>query len=334
MSGFQKSFAVEIGCRYALVAGQRWPVAISPAPGELLSSWLHRVAHANGIPPRYFGTVIGLPAANWSAKLDRTLTDPILDMLEKQTGVRRDEIGTLSLVSDPLTRLRLPLNPMPRGALRDASQSFWLQFCPACIAEDESPHYRRVWTLATRVSCFRHGCRLRDRCPSCGSCIAPFRQHRLVGQSICSVCDSDLAQPTVQSGHRVMRIERLVEDLLRLHSAGHRAPDGQSILDLLGGCCFPSRGKRARSVQRLPHKDRYRFFQRLAGGVLPRGSRASSRYWTLIATAAKLHMALPDRLSHAAAGESHRAAVSTVPKVNLMDLLSAAAHVYQRREHR
>lgn len=48
--------------RYSVAAGHRWPVEVRPAPGELLSSWLHRVAHANGVPPRYFGAVLGRPA--------------------------------------------------------------------------------------------------------------------------------------------------------------------------------------------------------------------------------------------------------------------------------
>lgn len=30
--------------RYANAVGNCWPVAIMPAPGELLSSWLHRLA--------------------------------------------------------------------------------------------------------------------------------------------------------------------------------------------------------------------------------------------------------------------------------------------------
>ena len=44
--------------RYSVAAGRRWPVDVRPALGELLSSWLLRLAHANGVPPRYFGAVL------------------------------------------------------------------------------------------------------------------------------------------------------------------------------------------------------------------------------------------------------------------------------------
>lgn len=334
MSGLQKTFPVVLGRRYAGVAGEKWPVSVSPQPGELLSSWLHRLAHANGIPPRYFGAAIGLHAVNWSAKLDRTLPTPILDLLEKHTEVLRVDIAALSLVSDPLAQLRLPLRPIPSMELKEASQPFWLQFCPTCLAEDESPQYRREWTLATRVTCFRHGCRLRDRCPNCGSGLAPFRQKRLVGQRICSFCNSDLARPTAKSNPPVLRIERLVADLLRLHSAGHRAPNGRSILDPLAQCRFPSNGLPPRPLQRLPLRERYRLFQRLADGDLPRtyaGSRASSRYWALIATASKSHIALHDKLATVVAGAANQGVVEKVPTIDLMDILKAADRVFDRK---
>lgn len=75
--------------RYESAAGSRWPVSIMPAPGELLSSWLHRLAYAKGIPPHYFRVLLGAPGENWSACLDRALPDRILQFLGEQTAYPR-----------------------------------------------------------------------------------------------------------------------------------------------------------------------------------------------------------------------------------------------------
>lgn len=56
-----------------------------------------------------------------------------------------------------------------------------------------SPHiFRRRWRHSTRISCFIHGCGLRDRCPSCHRGITAFAQPRLVGQHVCTSCAYDL----------------------------------------------------------------------------------------------------------------------------------------------
>jgi hypothetical protein len=79
--------------RYASAAGSRWPMGIMPAPGELLSSWLHRLAYANGVPPRYFGALLGAPGENWSARLDRALPDRILRLLGEHTHIPLEDIA-------------------------------------------------------------------------------------------------------------------------------------------------------------------------------------------------------------------------------------------------
>lgn len=178
--------------RYRVAAGHRWPVDVRPAPGELLSSWLNRLAHANGVPPRYFGGVLGVAGETWSAQLDRHLPDAVRRLLLDHTSICPDEIDGLCLAYSPLSTLRIRLRTQPQHARTSTAQSCWLQFCPSCLREDEVPYFRRSWTLATRVSCFRHGCRLRDRCPSCGQSLAPFRQARLVPQQYCAFCDAPL----------------------------------------------------------------------------------------------------------------------------------------------
>lgn len=166
--------SVTLAHRYASEVGRGWPLHVTPQPGELLSSWLHRMALANGVPPRYFGRVLGLNGAGWSERLDRTLPEHVLNLLADQTGVPADIISGLALGPDPLVRLRLRLKIKSRKGPTSTPQITRLQYCPTCLAEDQTPYFRRGWTLATRVSCFRHGRLLRDRCPHCEVGIAPL----------------------------------------------------------------------------------------------------------------------------------------------------------------
>ena len=44
--------AIEVQPRYRDLLSGHWPVVAGPEPDELLSSWLHRLAFGNGLPPR------------------------------------------------------------------------------------------------------------------------------------------------------------------------------------------------------------------------------------------------------------------------------------------
>ncbi|RUX69499.1 hypothetical protein EOA25_40945, partial [Mesorhizobium sp. M2A.F.Ca.ET.040.01.1.1] len=168
MSGEVNSpgFAVEIRERYRDAVRDRWPVTIDPQPDELLSSWLHRLAIANGIAPRPFAGVLGLGGGMWSPRLDLQLPRDVAVLLGGQTGVPHEAISAMAMTGWALTPLLLPLRENARR-----NRSTWMQFCSLCLA-DEAPYFRRQWRLASRVSCFVHGCGLRDRCPACHAGIA------------------------------------------------------------------------------------------------------------------------------------------------------------------
>ena len=320
--------------RYESAAGNRWPMSIMPAPGELLSSWLHRLAYANGIPPHYFGTLLGAPGENWSARLDRALPDRILQFLREHTGIPVEDIAALTIAPDPLAVLRLPLRASPQQSCAPRRQVTWLQFCPACLTEDETPYFRRGWSLATRVSCFHHGCRLRDRCPSCGGGLAPFSQKRLVPHQICARCGAALCKRTRPATNGVRRLERLIDDLLRLQAAGHRMAEGRSLPDLLGSACFQF-GKQSVSIVRLPHRDRYQLFQKLAEGrSTPFEKRRSSAiiYWKRVVQAAPAWSGLVTSFSDAVLPRPKAGPCSTTAGPHLADLVQAAARLDQQRQ--
>jgi len=246
-----------------------------------------------------------------------------------------EDIAALTGAPDPLAGLRLPLRPGPQQICAPGMQATWLQFCPACLAEDETPPYfRRGWSLATRVSCFRHGCRLRDRCPSCGRGLAPFRQKRLVPHQICAVCGAALCKRTRPATDGVQRLERLIDDLLRLHAAGHRIGEGRSLPDLLGSASFQS-GEERVSIARLPHRDRYQLFGQLTEGrSIPFGKRRSPAIscWKRVAQAAPTWRGLAISFSEAALPRPAAGPCSAPAGPHLADLVQAATRLHQKRQ--
>ena len=319
--------------RYIVAAGRHWPVEVRPAPGELLSSWLHRVAHANGVPPRYFGAVLGVAGETWSAQLDRHLPDTVRRLLLDHTSICPEEIDGISVAHCPLSTLRLRLRTRPEDVGTSAALSCWLQFCPTCLREDEVPYFRRSWTWATRVSCFRHGCRLRDCCPSCGQGLAPFRQARLVPQQYCAFCDAPLAKPTGPASPGARRIERLMDDLLRLDSAGRAPDDRKSLAARLARYPVPV-GPTTSTITHLSHRIRYDFFRRLSERQIEaRDSteRGSLTLWVRLARAAENHnglvKVLTDRLSETAGLRP----ASSSREPDLAVLLRAATRLHEGR---
>lgn len=221
--------AIGIRERYHDVVSDRWPVIVAPQPDELLSSWLHRLAFANGIAPRPFARVLGLTAGMWSASLDLKLPADVATLLHTHTGISQHQLSAMSLTGSPLKPLLLPLRNNGR---RDGST--WLQFCSRCLAEDAQPYFRRRWRLATRTSCAKHSYRLRDRCPSCRSRIAAFDQTELVPQHHCARCGYDLRRASIIAvSPAAGRLDRCIDDICRLELMAGSPSSGTLVGRLL-----------------------------------------------------------------------------------------------------
>lgn len=205
---------ISIRERYHDVVSNRWPVIVPPQPDELLSSWLHRLAYANGIPPRAFARVLGLNPGMWSAALDVRLPDDIANLLSGKTGISLTRLSAMMLLRDLPNKLLLPLRSGPRY-----ERSTWLQFCSQCLTADAQPYFRRRWRLASRISCTKHGCRLRDRCPYCRSRVAAFDQTELVPQHHCAVCGYDLRYaPSLRITPEMRMFDRCIDDMCSLEA--------------------------------------------------------------------------------------------------------------------
>lgn len=258
MSG-AAGFSIEIRERYRDVVADRWPVFASPELDELPSSWLHRLAIANGIAPRAFGEVLGLGEGMWSPRLDVHLPDVLTVRLGAHTGVARETISAMATTDGAPAPLLLPL----RAAAR-RNRSTWIQYCAACLADDRAPYFRRSWRLASRISCFRHGCGLRDRCPGCHGALAPFAQTDLTPQHVCAHCGFDLRDAArVQVTVAARRLERSIDDVWKV-----KAPDASSRIEALVVRLLHlpvvAGGGSGRLLTNLSASARIRCFERLA----------------------------------------------------------------------
>lgn len=253
----ETGFAIEIRERYQDVAGDRWPAAVDPQPDELLSSWLHRLAVANGVAPRSFAGVLGVCGGMWSARLDLRLPEDLAAWLGARTGVASEAISAMVMSDGALTPLLLPLRETARR-----SRSTWIQYCALCLANDRVPYFRRSWRLASRISCFRHGCGLRDRCPACRGGIAPFAQTDLIPHQVCARCGFDLrgaAMIFVEAAAR--RLERSIDDICKAEIAKSSSAIHEWVALLLRAPAVAGSG---RPLANLSTSARIRCFERLA----------------------------------------------------------------------
>ncbi len=313
--------------RYGLVPGPSWQV---PASGELLSSWLHLLAHANGVPPRYFGAVLGSAGEAWSAQLDRRLPEAVRRLPLDHTSICPEELDGHCPGPNQLSVLRLRQRTRPQDARTSTAQPAGLQYCPVCLRDDEVLYFRRSWTLGTRVTCFHHGCRLRDRCPSCGQGLAPFKQARIVSQQNCAFCEAPLAKPTGPVSQGARRLERLIDDLLRLDTIGRAQDDRKSLDERLARCPVPISAARS-TIPHPSHRFRHDFFRRLSEsriGIESQKAHGPPTRWTRLANAAENHSGLvgvlADRLSETSGLE--QAAPPNPP--DLIALLQAAIRLH------
>ncbi|MER9048275.1 TniQ family protein [Mesorhizobium sp. M0923] len=238
-------------------------MSVDPLPDELLSSWLHRLAIANGIAPRAFAGVLGLGDGMWSPRLDLLLPLEIAALLLDQSGVPHEAISPMATTGCAFTPLLLPLR---ENAHRN--RSTWMQYCPRCLADDDAPYFRRRWRLATRISCFVHGCGLRDRCPACRHGIATFDQVDLVPQHFCARCVFDLRGATkVPIKTAARRLERAVDDICRVEAIKGSPATSDLVPRLLRAPKAIDAGP-AKSLTSLSTSARIRCFELLAAGPL------------------------------------------------------------------
>lgn len=175
----------------AVCVAPGWAIPVDLLPDELLSSWLVRVALANGCDPLALTGVVFPSRRVWSSDIDRYLPTEDQRVLAGRAGVKSVSIeqAMLAPVAQRITQRPLPLKGCWPWVLavrpRNRRRFGGLQFCPSCLASDRRPFFRQHWRFAWHTICARHGCMLLDRCPHCR---APIEPHRLTVERLSVVC--------------------------------------------------------------------------------------------------------------------------------------------------
>ncbi len=195
------------GCSHPL-----WPVHPRILEDELLSSWIMRLAHANGYKIHTFLSLyFGRDKQVWNRDIDKLAPDWIIDGLSDWTGISRGKIK-LSALSSYEGFLYERHNPygntkwlLPLGVYHRTRRRNGIQYCSRCLQEDAEPYYRKFWRLALYTYCPSHSILMRDRCYSCG---APVVFHRTeLGKKVfaerspihtCFNCGVDLRAAPIQ----------------------------------------------------------------------------------------------------------------------------------------
>jgi hypothetical protein len=158
------------------------PVAPRPLAGELLSSWLGRLAAANALD---FGELLellrvrlALPRAGefYAGGLDYACSGPVLKALSSLSRLSTSRIAALSLKRrfGPLGWFWLSHDPYPfyNAQYRQRLRPQLLpSYCAECLREQtrrgQPAHLRAEWALAFLTHCPRHRVGLWSCCPDC-----------------------------------------------------------------------------------------------------------------------------------------------------------------------
>jgi len=166
-----------------MLSGKLWPAHPKPLPDELLSSWIVRIAEANGVKLETMTHLLfGLYLLPWNRDIDRLAPKWLLKGICAHTGTPYWDAYRTTLAG---YRTRLYPHRQDSGQLRwilpvkinsTKRYGYGMQYCPACLATDKEPYFRRKWRVAFHTFCPEHRIMLHDCCPACGAAITFYRR--------------------------------------------------------------------------------------------------------------------------------------------------------------
>jgi len=223
---------------------QFWPVHPHPLPDELLSSWLIRLAHGNGLKVQsFYGGWLGRSIALWNRDIDRLAPPDLIETLSESTGIDSATLASHSIRSlAGIISEDVPVGGhtdwlMPLQVYHRTRNGFGLMFCRSCLRQDREPYFRRRWRLACITCCTLHGQLLLDRCTNCQSPVQPHRADMVrrrgladqVAMTRCAHCSVDLRRGALppDAPSRLIKFQRRLEGALQ---RGHIEFAGYSAL--------------------------------------------------------------------------------------------------------
>ncbi len=174
----------------------------------MLSSWMIRLAHANGhkVQPFYRFWLGAVAQPLWARDVDRFASQDLLEEMARRTGVALIDLEQATLRSFEANVFHFYSERgqmswlMPLGIFHRDRRRAGLMCCPACLNDDREPFFRKAWRLSVSVACVRHACLLVEQCSKCQATIQPHRaDHKNrswltqgVTLAHCWNCDADL----------------------------------------------------------------------------------------------------------------------------------------------
>jgi hypothetical protein len=161
-----------------------WLFRPAPIDGEIFSSYLARIAYANGLSPyRFFSFHFpGLPV--WNRDIDRSASDKFVNDIALRCNVSHEKILAMTLQSfedvfagsEPAVQSsRLGISPWinAAGIFHRTRKGYGMQYCLRCLRQGNA--FQKIWRLSFVTVCAIHHCTLSDCCPHCD---APVVFHR------------------------------------------------------------------------------------------------------------------------------------------------------------
>ena len=188
------------------LSGNLFPVHPRVLLDELLTSWLTRTAHGNGMKLQaFFDATVGRGVPTMNRDYDRSVPEEHLRTYSNMTGVSIERLREATLrayagtfVDQVNTNTGSPW-VLAQGVYHRKRTCHGLQYCPVCLMSDTVPYFRREWRLAFYVECERHHIQMFDACPQCDAPVVPFRvelgkRWATLSQGIflCHACGFDL----------------------------------------------------------------------------------------------------------------------------------------------
>lgn len=294
------------------LSGNLWPIHPHRLEDELLSSWLVRMAHSNGLKLQTFTTLaFNRETSLWNRDIDRCATEGLLTALGKQTGSTLEELrgGLLSEYEGTLFQRHNHAGNstwiMPLGIYHRTRRAFGMQFCPLCLFSDPVPYYRRRWRLALTTICDKHGTMLHDRCPRCGVPVIFFRNdlghrrdYQLGKPTLCWQCGFDLVRaaaygPPAPDQMSLVAMRSMVTflDLGWWFCGNETLPYAHLYFDVLRQLLVVLSSRRGRPL--LEHIEGKTYVPRLSETILPRlpfeHRPLADRHWLLVCALWLLH---------------------------------------------
>ncbi len=182
------------------------PLHPQPKDGEILSSWMVRLALENHFHLHtFYSKLLDYKQPIWTRDVDRSATPELIHLLSDCSSCPTAKIEAATLrhydgfIYEDVRTHGVARWIIPLGVYHRLHRN-GMQCCPLCL-KDETPYYRLKWRTSFFTVCEKHRCFLIDECPKCKSIVEYHRlgigKHTYARSSelnLCSHCYFDLSE--------------------------------------------------------------------------------------------------------------------------------------------